>query len=204
LIAIYRVESDSRGADSRQVSSVAAKGNRMGKRDQAATKNNCSCGVRERIRRTALANVTKPRAMQLARPLYEKRADAKVSVNCSNCATPIIKRKTELIRSKDLFCNRECKAQWVSKNKAGENHPLWEDKAVEFACRYCGVVFKAYQRHRRGERAYCSKDCATNDGRTVRECGWCCESFAVKVCQSNAKMYFALNTAGGNISQRLC
>jgi very-short-patch-repair endonuclease len=45
---------------------------------------------------------------------------------------------------------------------AGPLHPLWKGGAQEFTCAYppCGVVFLAQPTHRKGPKAFCSRECA--------------------------------------------
>ena len=56
------------------------------------------------------------------------------------------------------FCSRECSSKWHSKNKRGENSPLW--KQIKCICQFCGKEFFVVPAEiKRGYGKFCSRKC---------------------------------------------
>lgn len=101
------------------------------------------------------------------------RAGPSIKTNCAACGREIERRPDQFERSKRHYCNRICGGRWQSEHQIGENHPMWRNAQVTFQCTYCKAGFQALKGERRGKRKYCSKECATNDGRAEAQCGYC-------------------------------
>lgn len=82
----------------------------------------------------------------------------KEEVLCDYCRKPIKLKKCEIKRNNHHFCSKKCYGEWSSKNKKGENHPLY--KREEFLCDCCKKPIKLTKRHiERSNHHFCSKKC---------------------------------------------
>ncbi len=67
---------------------------------------------------------------------YGKRLSKKrVEVNCDTCSKMLKKLPRHV--SKTNFCNKKCKAKWLSENQKGKKNPVWVPR-VEVKCDWCG------------------------------------------------------------------
>lgn len=66
--------------------------------------------------------------------------------------------KSRYERSERHFCDGECRGEWMSDNRTGENHPQWTRESVE--CYWCGdgVELPKWKREA-WERHFCSSEC---------------------------------------------
>jgi hypothetical protein len=68
-----------------------------------------------------------------------------VSCSCCNCSKDIVKRLSQIKRSKsgNVFCNRTCATSYHNRTlRSGEDHPNWVDGASSYrarALRECGA-----------------------------------------------------------------
>ena len=82
----------------------------------------------------------------------------KEEVLCEHCRKPIKLKKSEIKRNNHHFCSKKCYGEWSSKNKKGENHPLY--KREEFLCDCCKKPIKLTKRYiERSNHHFCSKKC---------------------------------------------
>ena len=59
-----------------------------------------------------------------------------MKVNCSYCNKELNMRPSRIKRSKNVFCNIECKSKYMSEHSKGEGNPNF--KAITVQCEYCG------------------------------------------------------------------
>lgn len=81
---------------------------------------------------------------------------ARPVVECANCGAE--KRTTSYrARTNDHhFCDAECKGEWQSENRAGEDHPRWNPATN--ICEVCETEYTVPQ-HEADTTRYCSQDC---------------------------------------------
>lgn len=77
-------------------------------------------------------------------------------------------------KTKNLFCSRECKANWESQNKRGENNPAYKGGKIKKTCLFCKKEY-FIKPHRKNISKYCSKECQFNDRKNqiLTNCGYC-------------------------------
>lgn len=83
----------------------------------------------------------------------------KIRVTCASCGNTFDRHPYRINYAKNQFCNRECKANWMSKNITGKDHPRWVDGLV-ISCGRCGKEFRQESgKLKRNKRNFCSKVC---------------------------------------------
>ena len=79
-----------------------------------------------------------------------------VTVRCSHCGT---EKTTHPYRAKEQehhFCDFQCKGEWQSDNRSGEQHPNWNPYHTE--CEICGTSYTVVQSSAETTR-FCSNEC---------------------------------------------
>jgi len=125
------------------------------------------------------------RGMKLHHSQIHGESIAGVSVECEWCGADFrVKRH----RADDArFCTRECKGEWQSENRSGENSHMWEGGLVTTECDFCGSEMeKTNYKIETYEHNFCGSDCRSNwlsenhSGREhtqyeriETECEWC-------------------------------
>jgi len=92
---------------------------------------------------------------------YKHIPKSGIFVTCANCGKSIIKNISMLRNRKNHFCNQECRGQWDSAHRTGENSAHWNGGKVTVNCAQCG---KELQRIRsevesRSENFFCDIYC---------------------------------------------
>ena len=86
-----------------------------------------------------------------------------MKVNCSYCNKELNMRPSRIKRSKNVFCNTECKGKYMSEHLKGENSPSY--KSVTVQCEYCGKdIVKPPSWVK--EHNFCSQECLANSRKT--------------------------------------
>lgn len=84
--------------------------------------------------------------------------NSRAEVNCSNCETVFLKRKTQIARSKDHYCSADCKATHYRHKFKGENNPHWKGLTSNIKCLSCNTLFE-YRDYYGSANKYCSQEC---------------------------------------------
>lgn len=129
---------------------------------------------------------------------------------CVWCGGSFSRHDSQLEKQKNQFCSRECKRDWQSKNKQGENHPQYN--RVEVECAWCGNTLKRKPSLvETRERLYCDYDCmgewrAENTsgensprwmgGRVTLECQYCGDAFKVKRAKADKSAFCSYDCMG--------
>ena len=74
---------------------------------------------------------------------------------CTNCGTDITRCVGHF--GEYPMCSRDCYAEWLSENRAGEDHHQWTREQVE--CEYCTNPIWRKKHQLDGRRHFCSYDC---------------------------------------------
>lgn len=81
-------------------------------------------------------------------------------VNCDNCGKQIYRSVGQLSSFKNIFCNKTCKGEWMSKNLSGKNHCRWQGGDVKLNCETCGKeIIKSRTDFNGAKNHFCSKKC---------------------------------------------
>jgi len=81
---------------------------------------------------------------------------AGVSVECNQCGDSY--RTYPTLEDESRFCSQECKANWQSENRKGENHPNYN--RIECECEVCGeTVHRQPSQYERMDNVFCSQEC---------------------------------------------
>jgi len=81
---------------------------------------------------------------------------AGVSVECNQCGDSY--RTYPTLEDESRFCSQECKAEWQSENRKGEDHPNYN--RIECECEICGeTVHRQPSQLERMENVFCSQEC---------------------------------------------
>lgn len=84
-------------------------------------------------------------------------------VYCSNCNKELKRKPSQVKKIKNHFCNKECHAEWQSKNIRGEKH--FSYSRISCICNNCGNEMELqkyrYEKYLNGEtkNIFCSKKC---------------------------------------------
>ncbi len=105
----------------------------------------------------------------------------RVKVKCDYCHVEIEIEKAKynkLIsgKQKNVFCNRDCRANWEKINKKGKLNPLF--KKTNNRCEYCNKEYLLKQSKINSSK-YCSIECMNNARKINIElnCEWCNKKF---------------------------
>ena len=78
-----------------------------------------------------------------------------VNVQCANCNTSVMRKRSDVKKSKNSFCSRSCSISYSNKSRVGELHPSYKEvpgaynyreRALDFYgafCAICGYDTKA-------------------------------------------------------------
>lgn len=89
---------------------------------------------------------------------YVDQSGPKITVECSNCGSPIEKIPSLANSRENHFCDYDCHAEWMGENQVGEDNPNWKEPA-EMDCEWCGESFQFEEKYE-SERRFCSLDCS--------------------------------------------
>lgn len=56
-------------------------------------------------------------------PTYDP--DSHVEVACDNCGDTVVRKRSKYERNERNFCDIDCRGEWQSEYRCGENHPRW-------------------------------------------------------------------------------
>ena len=100
----------------------------------------------------------------------------RVIVECSYCKKELSVQPNRVKRSKNIFCNVECKGNYMKEHSKKENNSNY--KAVTVKCDYCGKDITKPPSWVK-ERNFCNQECSSNwrkTGKTVK-CHTCGKEF---------------------------
>lgn len=81
-----------------------------------------------------------------------------VIVNCTTCGNPLKRRAYNLIRSKNFFCDLECRGKYHSQNLLGQDNPTY--RRVPASCAGCGSELLVIPyRAKSHKKHFCNKAC---------------------------------------------
>lgn len=81
-------------------------------------------------------------------------------VNCHHCGGEFRLPEWRQDRAERHFCTKECRADWLSEENTGEDHPQWAGDEAELECEWCDEQFRRWpsvQENRAGR--FCSHGC---------------------------------------------
>ena len=81
-----------------------------------------------------------------------------ITVNCTYCGSPLLRKPYRVRNAKRWFCNRQCQDAWVSKNRRGESHHLYSRKKLK--CDWCEKDFHRVPCYIKEDKNFCSHACA--------------------------------------------
>ena len=105
---------------------------------------------------------------------------------CSNCNKDIRVARKRVEASDTVFCDPECRGEWVSENLIGEDNPRYE--RVEVDCANCGEPTEKYPYEiKERDRHFCDSACfgewsegrprPENESHVIIDCDWCGTEF---------------------------
>jgi len=126
-----------------------------------------------------------------------------VTVKCANCGKDIetypsrIKRNKE--RNSQFYCSQECKTDYWSKYRTGENNPKSKPK-INVKCAWCGKdILLPSWRVKKSNRHFCNAECRgkwqsehkkgptsphyKKESHVLTECDYCGKSFKIRIGQ---------------------
>lgn len=136
------------------------------------------------------------RAMSIHHKMAHGESLAMVDRECKQCGAGFETRQCWADRGEGQFCSTDCKGEWQSENKSGEDHPSWKGGPVAVDCAWCGSEIERRQSlAERSENHFCSDECDAkyksehrtgewsnlwNGGPAVCECEECGEKYTVQ------------------------
>lgn len=99
------------------------------------------------------------------RGLYVRR-ESRAEVLCSCCGDIFSKLKTQIARSVDHYCSRECKSKHYKDKFKGQSNPHWKGLTKEITCDNCGERF-TYRDYFDATNNYCSQSCKGSHQRVI-------------------------------------
>ncbi len=126
-----------------------------------------------------------------------------VTVKCANCGKEIetypsrIRRNEE--RNCNFYCSSECKADYWSKHRTGENNPKSKPK-INVKCAWCGKdILLPSWRAKKSNRHFCDVECKgkwqsehkkgpasphyKKESHVLTECDYCGKNFKIRIGQ---------------------
>ncbi len=126
-----------------------------------------------------------------------------VTVKCANCGKDIktypsrIKRNKE--RNSQFYCSQECKTDYWSKYRTGENNPKSKPK-INVKCAWCGKdILLPSWRAKKSNRHFCDVECKgkwqsehkkgpasphyKKESHVLTECDYCGKNFKIRIGQ---------------------
>lgn len=90
-------------------------------------------------------------------------------VECAWCGGRLDCKPCRVERSENVFCDMDCRAEWLSENNRGDAHPNY--RRVTLECEICGDEFeRPPSRMDPSAHHYCSKECS-HKGRSMHYAG---------------------------------
>lgn len=111
---------------------------------------------------------------------YVSSAEREIVI-CKNCGSEIDALKC----NNRVFCNRQCKSEWMSKQK-GEGTANWQGGKDKFVCEQCGNEIVDWKSQMM-DHNFCCKECDVK---------W----RSINLCGENSPSYGRVNTLGQRIS----
>lgn len=123
-----------------------------------------------------------------------------MEVKCDNCRKKFKRRKSHVIKNKNVFCSRLCSYKWVKKQRP------W------ISCDFCGKEFQRTKVKIKHPHNFCSKKCfnswlsnrlsisrkgknnpAWKGGKLTIKCKYCRKKFEIYPSQVKTRKYCSLN-----------
>ena len=79
-------------------------------------------------------------------------------LNCIICTSEFQRWPSEIKNGRNKFCSIKCKAIQMSKDKKGENNPMWRGGKILLNCIVCNNEFRV-KRHLENIAKFCSSQC---------------------------------------------
>lgn len=97
--------------------------------------------------------------------------NVRIEVACANCGDTLHKAIHEVEGRENLFCGRECSAEWKNGREAPPDHNFRKQGKAEYECDECGRFFHRYPSKVAGENTFCGRECARKFKTGEREYG---------------------------------
>lgn len=152
---------------------------------------------------------TSEKAMKIHHARAHGESIAGATVSCAWCGAGKHVDLDVANRYDRHFCNPECKGEWQSKNRVGEDHPSYKG-TEEMGCINCGELFRP-RPYQTDDRKYCSLACHGEDkvgdfagednpmweGKThTKSCSWCGDDFQVHEYKSDRARFCSKDCYG--------
>lgn len=112
-------------------------------------------------------------------------------ISCDYCGEDFNKKPSLIEKTDNDFCSNECRGQWNSENRSGENHPQYNRISVN--CTNCGDEKEVTpSHHEKVENHFCDPDCQAEyedrseennpswkGGKETVNCTYCSKEFKV-------------------------
>lgn len=95
----------------------------------------------------------------------------KIEASCAICGAGVERIPANYNEYDRFFCSEECKGQWFSENRTGEDHHNHKDP-LQVSCENCGSSLTRYPRDSRYERHYCDIGCFKEHNRGQNHPAW--------------------------------
>ncbi len=85
----------------------------------------------------------------------------KIEIRCDYCNEKILRKPSEIKRSKNHFCNDICRGKWFSINYKGEKHHSFRGGLQEVYCDFCGEkILKKHSNIKISKNHFCNPICS--------------------------------------------
>ena len=121
-------------------------------KNQYAERTFTCIGCQKETTKRTPKNSTKYCSLECYRKSKRPQRMTGVSLSCENCGEKTYKRKYQIEKGKNYFCNLECANQYQGRNK------------LEYNCKICNCIFKwSPSRILVNNPTYCSIECRNKD-----------------------------------------